>query len=142
MGFANVNFVSILIAAVAAWIFGGIYYTALSKPWLAAQGKTLERCKAEQAAKSGLAKGAPFILAFVCEFIMAWVLYGILIHLNMFTVRAGIISAALCWFGFVLTTVTINNAFGGKKAMLTVIDGGAWLGALVIIGAVLGGFGP
>jgi hypothetical protein len=56
MNFAHVNLLSILVAAVAAWIFGGIYYTALSKPWMAAQGKTLEQCKAEQDAKSILAK--------------------------------------------------------------------------------------
>ena len=142
MSFASVNYLSILIAAVVAWIFGGVYYTALSSPWLAAQGKTLEQCKAEQAGKVGLAKAAPFILAFVGELIIAWVLYGILVHLNMFTLRAGIISAAFCWFGFVLTTITINNAFGGKKPMLTVIDSGHWLGALVIIGAIVGGFGP
>ena len=54
MAFVTVNWLSILIAAVAAWLFGGVYYTALSKPWLAAQGKTLEQCKAEQAGKSGV----------------------------------------------------------------------------------------
>ena len=86
MGFSHAaNLGSILIAAVAAWIFGGVYYTALSKPWMAAQGKTLEQCKAEQDAKSGIAKGAPFIIVFVSEIIIAWVLYGILLHLNMFT---------------------------------------------------------
>ncbi len=142
MAFASVNYLSILIAAVAAWIFGGIYYTSLSKPWLAAQGKSLEQCQAEQAAKSGAAKVAPFILVFVGELIIAWVLYGILLHLNMFTLRAGIISGALCWFGFVLTTMTVNNAFCGRKPMLTVIDGGGWLGALVIIGAIVGWMGP
>jgi hypothetical protein len=141
MPFFGVNFLSILIAAVAAWIFGGIYYTVLSKPWLAAQGKTLEQCKAEQAGKSGMAKAAPFILVFVGEFVMAWVLYGILVHLNMFTLRAGIISGAFCWLGFVLPTVTANYAFGGRKPMLTVLDSAAWLGALIIIGAVLGGMG-
>jgi hypothetical protein len=142
MGFASVNFLSVLIAAVAAWIFGGVYYTALSKPWLTAQGKTLEQCQAEQAGKPGAAKAVPFILAFVGELIMAWALYGILLHLNMFTLRAGIISGLLCWFGFVLTTMTVNNAFCGRKPMLTVIDSGAWLGAFVIIGAVLGWMGP
>lgn len=141
MGFANVNFLSILIAAVAAWMFGGIYYTSLSRLWLTAQGKTLEQCKAEQAAKSGVAKAAPFIVVFVGEFIMAWVLYGILVHLNMFTVRAGIISGAFCWFGFVLPTIASNYAFHGRRPMLTVIDSLAWLGALIIIGAVLGAFG-
>jgi hypothetical protein len=141
MGFANVNTPSILIAAVAAWIFGAAYYTALSGPWLAAMGKTLEQCKAEQAAKSSLAKYAPFILAFLGELIMAWALYGILVHLNAFTVRAGLISGALCWLGFVLTTTTINNAFAGRKPKLTVIDSAAWLGALLIIGAIVGGMG-
>ena len=141
MSFGNVNYLSILIAAVAAWIFGGIYYTSLSKPWTIAQGKTLEQCKAEQAGKSGAAKAAPLILVFVGEFIMAFVLYGILTHVGTFTLRAGVISGAFCWFGFVLPTVTANNAFGGRKPMLTIIDSAAWLGALVIIGAILGWMG-
>lgn len=141
MGFANVNFLSILVAAAAAWIFGGIYYTSLSKQWIAAQGKTMDQCKAEQAGKSGAAMAAPFILAFVGELVMAWVLYGILVHLNMFTVRAGLIAGALCWLGFVVTTVTVNNAFSNRKPMLTVIDSIAWLGVLLIIGAILGGWG-
>jgi uncharacterized protein DUF1761 len=141
MAFVTVNWLSIFLAAVAAWLFGAVYYTALSRPWLAAMGKTLEQCKAEQAAKSGLAKYAPFILALVGEVIMAWALYGILVHLNAFTLRAGLISGALIWFGFVLTTMTVNNAFADRKPMLTAIDGLAWLGALLIIGAIVGGMG-
>ena len=141
MGFANVNYLSILTAAVAGWIFAAIYYTALSKSWLAAQGKTIEQCKVEQAAKSGLGKFAPFILAFVGNLIIAWALYGILLHLNMFTLRAGLFSGAICWFGFVLTTMTVNNAFGGRKPMLTVIDGVAWLGVFLIIGGIVGAWG-
>ena len=141
MNFAHVNLLSILVAAVAAWIFGGIYYTALSKPWMAAQGKTLEQCKAEQDAKSILAKRAPFVVVFISEIIIGWALYGILLHMNMFSVRAGIISAALCWFGFVLTTIATNNAFSNRRPMLTLIDSVGWLGAFLIIGAIVGGFG-
>jgi hypothetical protein len=137
----SANYVSVLLAAVAAWIFGGVYYTSLSKYWLAAQGKTLEQCQAEQAAKSGAAKAAPFILVFVGELIMAWAMYGVLFHMGMFTLRAGAISGAALWLGFVLTTITANNAFAGKKPMLTVIDSGAWLGAMIIIGAVVGWMG-
>ena len=141
MGFSG-NVLAILIAAVAAWIFGGLYYTALSKPWLAAMGKTMEQCKAEQAAKSAIANAAPFVLAFIAELIMAWVTYGILVHLKTFSVRAGVITALFCWFGFVLTTIAVNNAFAGRKPMLTVIDAGGWLGALLIIGAIIGWMGP
>ena len=70
----HVNIVSVLIAAVAAWIFGAIYYTTLGKVWMAAQGKTAESCKAEFAAKSGLAKFAPFVLSFVGALITGVVL--------------------------------------------------------------------
>ena len=135
------NYLSVLLAAVAAWIFGGVYYTSLSKVWLAAQGKTLEQCQAEQAGKSGLAKAAPFILVFVGELIMAWAMYGVLFHMGMFTLRAGAISGAALWLGFVLPTITGNYAFAGKKPMLTVIDSAAWLGAMIIIGAIVGWMG-
>ena len=141
MAFLSVNGVSILLAAVAAWLFGGIYYSATSRFWLAAQGKTMEQCQAEQAAKSGVAKVAPFIVVFVAEIIIAWALYGILVHMNAFTLRGGVISAVLCWFGFVVTTLTSNYAFHGRRPILTAIDSGGWLGAFVIIGAIVGWMG-
>ena len=138
----HVNLMSILIAAVAAWIFGAIYYTALGKVWMAAQGKTAESCKAEFAAKSGIAKFTPFVLSFIGALIMGVTIYGILTHSGLWSLRAGIITGAFCWFGFVLTTVVINNAYQGRKVMLSVIDCGNWLGALIIIGGIVGWWGP
>ena len=137
----NVNYLSIFTAAIAAWIFGGVYYTLLSTPWLAAQGKTMEQCKAEMAGKPKSAMYIPFVLAFVGSLIMAWALYGVLVHLKSFTVRTGTISGAIIWFGFVLTTMTVNNAFHGKKPMLTVIDSLHWLGGLLIMGLIIGWMG-
>ena len=141
MAFMAVNWLSILIAAVAAWLFGGVYYSSTSKFWLAVQGKTMEQCQAEQAGKSGIEKVTPFVVVFVGEIIIGWALYGILVHMNAFTLRGGIISAVLCWFGFVVTTMATNNAFHGKRPMLTIIDAIAWLGAFVIIGAIVGWMG-
>ena len=138
----HVNILSVLTGAVVAWLFGAVYYTALGKVWMAAQGKTAESCKAEFAAKSGLAKFLPVILSFVGALIMGVVLYGILTHSGLWSLRAGMITGAFCWFGFVLTTVTVNNAYAGRKAMLTVIDAAHWLAALVIIGGIVGAWGP
>lgn len=142
MTFLTVNYLGIASAAVLAWLFGAVYYTALGKHWIAALGKTIEQCKAEQAGKSGVAKFAPFIISFVAELIMGWVLYGIFTHIGIFSLRGGVISGVLCWFGFVLTTVVVNNAYAGRRPMLTLIDTGHWLGALVLIGGVVGWFGP
>lgn len=138
----HVNWLSVVIAAVASFIFGAIYYTTLGKAWLAAQGKTADSCKIENAGKSTLAKAIPFILSFIGALIMGATIYGILTHSGLWGLRAGAISGAFCWFGFVLTTVVINNAFGNRKIMLSVIDGAHWLGVLIIIGGIIGWMGP
>jgi hypothetical protein len=141
MNFVGVGWTKIFIAAATAWIFAAVYYTAVSKYWLAAMGKTLEDCKAENA-KAGVMKYAPFALAFIGNLIIGWVLSGLLMHFGAFTLRGGLISAAFCWFGFVLTTMTVNNAFAMRKATLTVIDATSWLGVFLIIGGIVGWWGP
>lgn len=143
MAFLSVNYLSIVLAAVAAWIFGAAYYGGLGKFWVEAQGRTMEAFKQEQAAKSGSLAGLlPFAIAFVAELIIAYVLYGILMHMGQFTIRAGLISGAFCWFGFVLTTIAVNNAFSGRSSKLTAIDSGHWLGVFIVIGAIIGAMGP
>jgi len=141
MAFAGINYLAIFAAAVAAWILGAVYYTTLSKPWLAAVGMTAADMKKQSEDK--VRAIAPFILSFVAEIVMAWVLAGVLGHLGpgQVTVRNGVISALFLWFGFVLTTIATNNAYPGRKVMLTVIDAGHWLGVMLLIGAIVGGFG-
>ena len=138
MTFVGINYLAVLVAAVAAWVLGAVWYTTLSQPWLAAQGKTKADMKppASKAAAFG-----PFVLVFVAELIMAWMLAGILGHLGTLNVKDGVISGAACWFGFVLTTIGTNYVFQMRKGMLIVIDAGYWLVVLVIIGAILGAFG-
>ena len=141
MAFAGMNYLAIFAAAIGAWIFGAVYYTALSKPWLAAVGMTAADMKRQSENK--VRAVAPFVMSFVAEIIMAWVIAGVLGHLGpgQVTMRNGVISALFLWFGFVLTTVAVNNAYPGRKVMLTVIDAGHWLGVMLLIGAIVGGFG-
>jgi len=141
MPITEVNYLSVLTAAVAAWFFGAIWYTTFSKQWLAALGKTLEQVKAENAANSRFRNMFPFILSFVAEIIMAMMLYGIMTHVGAFSLRSGMISGLLIWLGFVITTLAVNNAYPMRKAMLTVIDGAHWLGVLLIMGAIIGVIG-
>jgi hypothetical protein len=109
---------------------------------VAAQGKTMEMCKAENAGKSALAKAAPFVLSFIAELIMGVTIYGILTHSGLWSWHAGLVTGAFCWFGFVLTTVVVNNAYAGRKLALTLVDSIHWLGALAIIGVIVGAWGP
>jgi hypothetical protein len=141
MTFAGVNYFAVLIAAFAAWGFGALWYNVLSKPWLAALGKSPEQFQEDMKMRRGTpAFYTPFVLAFVAQLIMAWVLAGLMAHIGPITIRSGLISAGFVWFGFVLTTIAVNYAFSGRKPMLTVIDAGHWLGVLLIMGAVIGAF--
>ena len=142
MVFAGMNVLAIVLAAMAAWIFGAAYYGALSRPWLAAQGKTPEEVRATPQ-RTGAAAYGPFVLVFVAELVMAWVMAGVVGHLGpgQVTLRNGVVSALFLWVGFVLTTIASNNMFGMRKPMLTVIDGGHWLIVMVLIGAIIGFMG-
>jgi hypothetical protein len=55
--------------------------------------------------------------------------------------RGGMISALFLWAGFVMTTLVVNHRFQMARPALTLIDGGHWLGVLLIQGAVLGAIG-
>jgi hypothetical protein len=138
MTFAGVNYWAVLIAAVAAWVAGAAWYMSLSKLWQAAVGMTPEKMAA---AKNNPYAWVPFVLVFLGHLVMAWTLAGILGHFGTVTVKDGIITGALCWFGFVFTAMLAGNAFAGRTYRLTAIDGGHYLVVLVIMGAIIGAMG-
>lgn len=140
MDFAGLNYLAVPLAAFASFMFGGIWYGALSKPWLAAVGLTAEKIKESQ---KGQTIPWPFVVAVVGQLIMAYVLAGLIGHLGQgqVTIKNGIISAAFVWFGFVVTALTTNYAFQGRSLSLTLIDGAHWLGVLLIQGAIIGWIG-
>ncbi len=123
-----VNYLAVLIAAVAGFAFGAAWYMVLAKPWAVAVGMS-ERPKP---------KPLPFIIAFLAQLVMAWMLAGALGHLGDISVIAGLITGALIWVGFVATTTVVNHRFQGAPWVLTFIDAGHWLGVLLVMGLVLG----
>ena len=135
MTFTGVNYIAVIIAALAGFGLGAIWYMVLAKPWMHAVGKT------EADRPQGSAQVVPFAIAIVALLIMAWMLAGVMGHLGDITIRGGVISGFFVWLGFVITTMGVNHAFAGAKPMLTLIDGGYWLAVLLIQGAVIGAFG-
>ena len=136
MTFAGMNYLAILLAALAAFGWGAAYYTTLSRQWLAAVGMTKEQMQTTRTA-------LPFAISFVALLVMGWVLAGTLGHLGpgQVTLKNGVISGLFLWLGFIVTTVFVNNAYPGRKLSLSVIDSIHWLGAVVIQGAVIGAMG-
>lgn len=134
MAFAGMDYLAVLVAAVAGFAFGAAWYMTLGRQWMAALGKT----------KAELPVGAmPFVVAAVAQVVIAFVLTGAMGHLGPGNVTPanGVLSGAILWFGFVLTTMAVNHAFQGARRMQTLIDGLHWLGVLAIQGLVIGLFG-
>ena len=135
------NWPALIIAAVADWIFGAVWYGLLGKMWVAAQGETMDSLTVKNAGKSTAAKAAPFVVSFIAAVVMAAAISGIMVHAGFNSARQGAITGALCWLGFVLTTILVNNAYTFRSLKLTAIDAGHWLGVLIIIGAIVGWMG-
>jgi hypothetical protein len=138
MTFAGINYLAVLVAAVAGWVAGAVWYMSLAKPWMAAVGTTQKQI---EAARSQPGAWLPFVFAFAACVVMAWVLAGLMGHLGQVTVRSGVISGAFCWLGFVITTIVVNYSFAMRSRMLLVIDGGHWLVVLALMGAIIGAMG-
>jgi Protein of unknown function (DUF1761) len=138
MAFAGINYLAVLIAAVAGWLAGAAWYMLLARPWMAATGMTkdqMEECR------KGPGAFLPFVYAFLANVVIAWVLAGLVGHLGPVTLRSGVISGLFCWAGFVFTTMLVNNRFALRSPKLLVIDGGYWLVVLVLSGAIVGALG-
>jgi hypothetical protein len=140
MTFAGINFVAVGIAAVAAWLASAAWYMSLGRIYTAALGKTPAEM-AEGRKRPGAMM--PFLYALIGDLVIAWMLAGVLGHLGagQVTLRNGVISAAFLWFGFILTTMTVNFSFSGRDRRLLLIDLGNWLLVMLVSGAVVGGIG-
>ncbi len=132
MTFAGVNYIAVVIAALAGFGTGAAWYMILGRYWLDALCKKKEDMKPS---------ATPFLISIVANLVMAFMLAGVIGHLGAVNIKTGVISGAFIWLGFVITTMGVNHAFSGAKTSLTLIDGGHWLAVLLVMGAVIGAFG-
>lgn len=135
MAFAGMNYLAVPAAGAASFLFGGVWYGVLSQQWMRALGKTEEEIKSSDRSMPLL-----FGITIVAQLIMAWVLAGLVGHLSsgQVTIKSGLITAGLVWLGFVATALAVNHGYQGSRWSLTLIDGGHWLGVLLIQGLVIG----
>ncbi|MFT4098289.1 MAG: DUF1761 domain-containing protein [Rhodoblastus sp.] len=131
----QISWLAILAAAVAAWLFGAIWFAALGRPWAIGLGLMSSDAPA--------ARGKPpifaLIFSFVAEVAMAAMLDGLITHLAgpQYSLAPALIGAFFVWFGFVAPTIATNYAYQKRPWPVFAVDLGHWLGVLLIQGAVL-----
>ena len=135
---ADINYLAVIAATVAGFIFGAVYYMVLAKPWAASIGKTPEQIR-----KEGGMRPALFMVALVAQLVMAVVLASFIgaLGAEQIGIGNGVMTAFFVWLGFVVTAMAVNHGFQGANRSLTVIDSTHWLGVLLIQGVVIGWIG-
>ena len=123
---------SVILAAIAGFAFGAVWYMALAKPWMeAANIKTDE---------SGRPEGdtpLPYIMAAFAMLLVAGMMRHTFALSGIDTFGKGLMSGLGIGLFFISPWIMINNGYGGRPFKLTLIDGGYATFGCAIIGAVL-----
>lgn len=126
------GFVSVLAAAAASWVFGAIWYMVLAKPWVAASGIEVD--------ENGRPKDQsplPFIMSAIAMILVAGMMRHTFAMAEITEMGKGIMAGLGIGAFFIAPWQMINNAYGGRPFMLTVIDSGYAIIGCALMGAVL-----
>lgn len=127
----SVNYLAVLVAAVSTFVIGGLWYSPLlfQRAWMRANNFT-------EADLGTGGTGKIFGLAFVFALVMS---FNLAMFLNApdttWTWGAAAGALAAVWVALGIGTVAL---FERRPLAYTAINGGYWLVAFVIMGAILG----
>jgi hypothetical protein len=129
--FGYINWLSVLIAALAAFITGSVWYSPVlfGKIW-----QKEVNFKEEQ--RSRMNMPVLFVTVFVLQFVAAF-------FLKMFigtsaTMERGLVIGLIVSLAWISTALAINSLFTFKSFTLFLIDSGYYLVMFLIMGLILG----
>jgi len=135
----QVNYLALLIAAVASMIAGFLWYSQalFGKKWMKLMGYSSESLK-----KAQKEMGKLYFLSFVVSIVSAYVLSHVMVLTKNFfgypSLQTGITSAFWMWLGFVMPVQVTNTIFSDKNWELFGINTGYQLTSLILMGLAIG----
>lgn len=135
MQFTTINYVAVIVAALATFFIGALWYSPLlfAKQWMKAHGYTEEKLKEMQ--KTAM---PAYVVSLVCYLVMAYVLAMFIGAMNIASAKGGMWMGFFAWLGFAATLGLTANMFSDKKLATYFIDAGYQLVYLLVMGAILG----
>lgn len=127
------NYLAVVVCAIVYWLLGAVWFGVLfTKPWMALEGIT------EAQAKSMPHPVAPYIVSFLLNLVIAFVLAQICAWRNATTAARGASVGVLLWLGIVCPVTLTTNLYEMRPANLFFINEGYVLVGLLVMGAILG----
>jgi hypothetical protein len=129
------HYLPILVASIASFIVGGIWYGPLfGKPWRKMMGIP-EGAMAMPGVQRSFAH--TMALRFLVTIVITFVLSGLLTLFGVVSVSSALMLAFVLWLGFTATTMTSQVLFENKPLALYFINIGNELAGLLVAALVL-----
>ena len=126
------NYAAVVLAAIAYWILGGVWYAVLfSKPWMALEHITDEQAKTMNPV-------LPYVIIFLLNLLIAYALAQVCIWRNANTIGRGASVGVLLWIGFVGPITFTTYMYEMRPKELFAINQFYPLAGLVLMGAIIG----
>lgn len=135
-----VNYLAVLLSAIAAMVLGFLWYSMalFGKPWMKEVGLTEEKVKAHQK-KMGPMYALMMVSALVMAFILSHVVEFSHSYFPEYTkLMSGLFSGFWMWLGFVATYALSMVIFEGRSWKWFGISAGYYLVSLLIMGLIFG----
>jgi hypothetical protein len=129
----RLNWVAILVAAIASFLFEALWFSVFLNEWIAGIGRTREWLMS-----SGMSPALQYGVAILCAVIAAAVLSICIQASGEQSARRGVLVGAIVWLGFVATSWATEYIFEVRTLQIYAINAGFWLFDLVLMGAIVG----
>jgi len=126
----HVNYLAVLVAAVAAFVLGWLWYSPLLffKPWMRLRG-----LDPEAAMKNAKMPGGKLVIEFARCFVLAFVIARLMGLLGVTSWLMAIHSGFMLWIGFPLILLTGSVLWDNVPWKVAAIHAGDWLVKLLVI---------
>ena len=131
LDFASINYLAVLVAALAAYFFGALWYSSVlfGSTWLRALGKSKEELPSPT---------FPMLINFILTFITALGLALLIKDLGVVTLLGGILIGLVVAIAFIVTNTLSEYLYSGASMKLFWIHAGYRVVYILIMGAILG----
>ena len=113
------EFLNVIAAAIGAFAFSAVWYTTMSKQWIAASGIAVDA----NGKPIGNGSAMPFVIGLIAMIVVAGMMRHVFQISGIVTLGGGLVAGFGVGAFFITPWVTMNYAFGMRKSSLAVIDG-------------------
>ena len=134
MNLFDVNWLAVVLAALAGFVVGGIWYgPIMGRKWMGAVGLTEEQIKQ---GNMGLIYGGAFAFSLLASWTLAHTFHSYEVNAVELSVMVKVVTALGIAIGFIIPALGTNYLFSQKGRALFFIDAGYWVLFYIAMGLV------